>query len=120
VSSQLREERGRANPIDGRTYTGTLPEANVGVDVSREQLEAAETTFYLNILGDRSVVMTREVDPEVFRAESPYESEIRQGATVVPRSLWFVDFEEHPLFSPDPTEPLVQTSQRARDRAKES
>ena len=63
--------------------------------------------------------MTRELDPEVFRAESPYESQIRQGATVVPRSLWFIDFEEHAFFNPDPTEPLVQTSQRARDRAKE-
>ena len=110
---------GDSYPVDGRTYTGTLPEANADVEVAHERLESEETTFYLNILGDRSVVMRRELDPEVFRAESPYESQIRQGATVVPRSLWFIDFEEHPVFSPDPTEPLVQTSQRARDRAKE-
>ncbi|ESP88922.1 N-6 DNA methylase [Candidatus Halobonum tyrrellensis] len=110
---------GERSPVEGRTYNGTLPEANVDVDVSRERLEMEETTFYLNILGERSVVMTRELDPEVFRAESPYESQIRQGATIVPRSLWFVEFEEHPTFSPDPTAPLVQTSQRAKDRAKE-
>lgn len=113
------KSEGESYPVEGRTYSGTLPKANVENDVARERLDREDTTFYNNRLGDRSVVMTRELNPEVFDAESPYESQLHQGATVVPRSLWFVDFQQHPAFAPDPSEPLVETSARAHTRAKD-
>jgi hypothetical protein len=110
---------GDSYPLEGRRYSGTLPEVNVTREEARDALEIEDTTYYLNILGDRSVVMDRELDPQVFDATSPYEEEIRQGATVVPRSLWFVDFQQHETFGVHAQEPLVETSERARTRAKE-
>jgi len=110
---------GESNPIPGRRYSGRLPEANVGVDVAEPELDVEDVTWHVNELGDRSVIMDRTIDPEVFDAVSPYESELRQGATVVPRSLWFVDFERHPTFGVNSEKPVVKTSERAADRAKE-
>lgn len=110
---------GDSYPLDGRKYSGTLPEVNVTGEVAREELDVEDVTYYLNVLGDRSVVMDRELDPELFDATSPYEEHIRQGATVVPRSLWFVDFQQHETLGIDAEEPLVETSERARTRAKQ-
>jgi len=61
--------------------------------------------------------MDRELDPELFKAESPYESEVKQGATVVPRSLWFVDIDTDDALGFNPQEPLVHSSERALSRA---
>lgn len=110
---------GDSYPLEGRQYSGTLPEVNVTGETARDALTVNNVTYYLNILGDRSVVMDRELNPQVFDATSPYEAEVRQGATVVPRSLWFVDFQQHDTFGINAQEPLVETSERARTRAKE-
>ncbi len=110
---------GNSYPLKGRRYSGTLPEVNVSNEVAQEELDIKDVTYYLNILGDRSVVMDRELNPQLFNATSPYEDEIRQGATVVPRSLWFVNFQQHETFGINAQEPLVETSERARTRAKE-
>lgn len=114
-----KKESGDSYPLPGRRYAGTLPEANVDIETAHDALLIEETEFYFNQLGGRSVLLEREIDPELFNAESPYESEIHQGSTVVPRALWFVDFEKHSAFGVNPTEPLVKTSSRARNRSKD-
>lgn len=106
-------------PIQGRRYAGRLPEVNATAATAHENLSIEDVEYHLNILGDRSVIMDREVDPEIFNSESPYESDVKQGSTVVPRGLWFVEPERHETFGIDATTPLVRTSERARDRAKD-
>ena len=113
------KSEGESYPVQGRRYSGHLPDANVTAEVAHEYLELENIEFYLNILGERSVVMDREVDPEVFNSESPYKSDVKQGSTVVPRGLWFVEPELHDTFGINAREPLVRTSERARSRAKD-
>jgi hypothetical protein len=49
---------------------------------------------------------------------SYYRPYFKQGATIVPRSLWFVEVKSHPVFGFDPSSPFVQTTERAREEAK--
>jgi SAM-dependent methyltransferase len=50
--------------------------------------------------------------------ESYYRDKFRQGATIVPRSFWFVDFSPHPELGINPSTPLVKTSVEAERTGK--
>lgn len=104
-------------PIEGHTFEGTLESVNVSHGDALEQLSISDTPFYLNELGSRTVLMDEELNPELFDADSFYNDDIYQGATVVPRKLWFVDFVEDSRFGINPQEPLVESSERASRRA---
>ncbi|TKX72189.1 N-6 DNA methylase [Halorubrum sp. GN11GM_10-3_MGM] len=110
---------GESYPLPSRDYHGNLSSANIGLDTARDQLSIDEKTLYLNELGSRTVLMNREVDPELFNEESRYNSEVSQGATITPRNLWFVDFNQSSAFGINPDAPVVKSSYRATERAKE-
>lgn len=50
--------------------------------------------------------------------ESYYRDKFRQGATIVPRCFWFVDFSPHPELGIDPSSPLLKTSMEAERTGK--
>jgi methylase of polypeptide subunit release factors len=56
--------------------------------------------------------------PSATAEESAYRNLFKQGATIVPRSFWFVDFVPHPEMGINPSSPLVRTSSEAAERAK--
>lgn len=49
---------------------------------------------------------------------SAYRGFFRQGATIVPRNFWFVDFIPHPEMGIDPSSPMLRTSAESAERAK--
>ncbi|MEM0343955.1 MAG: N-6 DNA methylase [Thermoplasmata archaeon] len=51
-------------------------------------------------------------------SSSYYRERFRQGATIVPRCFWFVDFRPHPALGIDPSAPLVKTSAEAERSGK--
>lgn len=106
-----------AYPIDGRTYKGTLDNVNVPYEEALDSLSVTDTPFYLNELGSRTVLMDDELNPELFDADSHYDSDVRKGADIIPRKLWFVDFDHDSKFGMNPREPLVKSSERASKRA---
>ena len=108
---------GDSYPLEGREYKGSLPEVNSSLDTAQENLEVEETTYYLNEFSESSVIMGRELDPDIIKSASPYKDRIQNGCNVYPRSLWFVDFEVHPTLGINAEEPLVHSSSRAKDRA---
>lgn len=113
----VEKTEGDSYPLSGREYEGTLPEVNASRETARENLEIEETTYYLNEFSESSVIMDRELDPDIIKSASPYKDRLENGCNVYPRSIWFVDFEEHPTLGIDSEEPLVHSSERAKERA---
>lgn len=111
------KQEGESYPLDGREYSGTLPEANASLDTAQERLDIEETTYYNNEFSESSVIMDRELDPDVIKSASPYKERIENGCNVYPRSMWFVDFDDPPALGINPQEPLVHSSARAQDLA---
>ena len=104
-----------AQPIAGRIFQGKLDGRNVSLDEAEGHLEAHEARFSLSTMGERSFWTTGKA----VRTDKPsdYLEEFRQGGTIVPRSLWFVQFPSSSLGF-DPSCPPVETAERAKEQAK--
>jgi len=110
-------------PIEGIVFSGTLQKKNAKLDEAKKSLKQTRKKFEYYEIGQRSFIESQEFE-KVFRAiekggRSPYYENFIQGATIVPRPMWFVDFIVHPKLGIDPTEPRLKTSQRAIESAKE-
>lgn len=91
-------------PVKAIRYTGKLPEKNI---------KLAEAEKYLGV---------DEYDykpPEISGIKSIYHNKFKEGATLVPRSFWFVDFEPHSILGLDTKKPYVKSSQEILKYAKE-
>ncbi len=109
-------------PINTRLMIGRLPSKNVTLEVIRSRIEtgAFKITSHstqLTVIGKRKT-WSYDKQTELKKARSPYMQLFRQGATIVPRSFWFVEVVEHPKFPIDLAEPYVQTSKRAQEMGK--
>ncbi|MFN3621393.1 MAG: Eco57I restriction-modification methylase domain-containing protein, partial [Nitrososphaerales archaeon] len=91
-------------PVFTKRYTGKLPEKNVGINEAMKYL-AAEDYMY--------------EPPTILVKDSEYHDKIKEGATIVPRSLWFVDFDIHPTLGVDVNRPLVKSADDALKGAKD-
>lgn len=92
-------------PVFVRKYAGKLPEKNI---------RAAEAMKYL-----RAKDYMYEPPPTSI-GYSWYYDKVKQGATIVPRGLWFVDFDTHPKLGIDKNRPLVKSAKYAIEGAKGS
>jgi len=101
--------------IPGLVFSGTLPRKNANMQEAESALQREPVTFYLNRQGKRSFWAPTQ---EGIAGGSPYRKRFFQGATLVPRTFWFVEIQPLPLGF-DPSEPPLMTSQRAQDMAKE-
>jgi len=93
-------------PVPIVKYKGKLPEKNI---------KLSEAVNYLNATEDM-------YSPPEFPATStysPYYGAFKEGATIVPRVFWFIDFEPHPILGVDASKPRIKTSEEALKNAKE-
>jgi len=104
-------------PISGEVLTGKLEQKNASLPEAENALSANDVQFFLHKRGKRSFWGTQKGTGE--RAESCYKKHFSQGATIVPRSFWFVQVKSSPLgFNPDL--PPLETADRAVEQAKDA
>ena len=103
-------------PIPGLNISGKLHHKNSSLHESELNLSVNEVQFYLNKRGRHSYWGTEQ--SEITEKQSYYKKHFLQGATIVPRSFWFVDFVVTPSLGFDPELPPLESSERARKEAK--
>jgi hypothetical protein len=105
-------------PIKAKLFTGQLKRRNASLEEARTNLTIRDTSLHLVKRGDRSF-WSEDAKAE-FAGPSPYRSKFAQGATIVPRSCWFVQVAERPGLGFNPEKPYVKTDPRATEQAKEA
>lgn len=108
-----------AYPVAGQVLHGNLPRKNVSLNEleAGKEVTVKNVQFSLHLRGKRSFWSTEESVGE--KEESHYKKHFYQGATIVPRSFWFVDVKASALGF-DPALPPVESSERARKQAKDA
>jgi SAM-dependent methyltransferase len=105
------------HPLKCQVFFGKLKRKNSSLDEAEQALTIASDELFITQVGKRSFFTTSKSKPTVG-LRSFYQPYFRQGATIVPRSLWFVEVKSHPVFGFDPSSPYVQTAERAQSEAK--
>ena len=112
-----RGRRGTADEgIPGEALSGRLPRRNASLAEAENALRVERTRFFLNRRGRRSFWATAATPGGLF---SPYRDRFYQGATIVPRALWFVEIPTSPLGF-NPNSPPLRTARRAQEEAKDA
>ncbi|MHB1110076.1 MAG: N-6 DNA methylase, partial [Devosia sp.] len=86
-----------------RAYSGTLPYRDAPEEVADECLKAVE-----NVPAQRAAQ---------HEGGSPYRSRFRNGATLFPRMLIFVEREQAGMLGGDPLMPLVQSRRSSQEKS---
>jgi len=89
-------------PVLARKYVGKLPEKNLRLNEAIKYLTASDYMYK---------------PPSIQSKYSIYHNKVKQGATIVPRNLWFIDFDTSPL-GIDVRKPAVKTADEIREQAK--
>ena len=108
-------ETGRS--IKCHSFSGKLKRKNSSLAEAEQALTIIPEELFVTQVGERSFLSTTKRKPTVG-LRSFYQPYFKEGATIVPRSLWFVEIKSHPTFGFDPASPYVQTAQRAQKEAK--
>jgi SAM-dependent methyltransferase len=91
-------------PVLARRYSGVLEEKNAKLSEALKNLIVEDYGYE---------------PPKIPLRKSFYHDRVKQGATIVPRSLWFVEFEvQQILGSIDVRRPKVRTSNEVKAEAK--
>ena len=105
-------------PIPAEIVSGNLPRRNTPLLEAASKLTAKKSWLYVVKQGERSFWSE---DPKAqLVGSSPYASKFAEGATIVPRSCWFVDILSEGPLGFDPSKPYVRTDPRATHEAKEA
>lgn len=80
------------DPLPVKTWSGTLPARDVAWDVAKTRLSAKDEEARVIYLGSRCALSTEAGASQQGRASS-YSKSFQQGATIVPRSFYFVRVE---------------------------
>ncbi|MGH7800697.1 MAG: Eco57I restriction-modification methylase domain-containing protein [Thermodesulfobacteriota bacterium] len=108
---------GEGGGIPGQILSGKLGRKNASLAEAERALGVEDVEFSLHTRGKRSF-WAKEKGTDT-KAASFYKARFAQGATIVPRSFWFVQVKPSPLgFNPDL--PPLETADRARQEAKEA
>ncbi len=99
--------------IKGEIFKGKLPRKNATLQEADEYLSVTSTTFQIHARGRRSFWAPGEKSKST--KSSPYKKVFYQGATIVPRTLWFVEIKSSPVGF-DLSAPPVRTDSRAKAR----
>jgi len=82
-----------AKGIDGKYFTGNLPRHNLHwADVSNKIIE--RDTKYKVISQGKATALSEGSD-QINQATNPYKTLFKQGATIVPRTFYFVEFPKN-------------------------
>jgi len=82
-------------PVPMRKYAGKLPEKNISIVEAIKHFKAEDREYK---------------PPPIPTGYSEYYHKVREGATIIPRGLWFVEFDVHPTFGMDSSRPLVKSA----------
>ncbi|MBI4330733.1 MAG: N-6 DNA methylase [Chloroflexi bacterium] len=104
-------------PVAGQILSGTLLQKNAPLAEAEKSLTAEDVRFSLNTRGKRSFWATGKEASK--KGPSYYKTRFAQGATIVPRSFWFVRVRPSPLGF-DHDMPPMETDPRATEEAKEA
>jgi len=91
-------------PVTALRYSGVLEEKNLKYPNAITQLQVNEYSYK---------------SPSVLIKRSWYHDRMKEGATLVPRSVWFVDFDVHETLGVDFSRPSVKTSKDVARDSKE-
>jgi SAM-dependent methyltransferase len=91
-------------PVPAKKLSGKLPEKNIKLDKALSHLKTEDYSYQ---------------PLQIPRKKSFYHDYIREGATIVPRNLWFIDFVVHPTLGIDIQKPYCKTSELIAKKAKE-
>jgi hypothetical protein len=91
-------------PVTALKYSGKLEEKNLRFPDVVKQVQLDEYSYR---------------PPLTPMKKSWYFSKMREGATLVPRSLWLIDFEVHETLGVDFSKPFVKTAKSVLSDAKE-
>lgn len=105
-------------PIKAKVFSGGLKRRNASLEEALKDLSIRETGLHLVKQGERSF-WSEDAKAEIS-GTSPYGSKFAQGATIVPRSCWFVQIVEKSGLGFNPERPYVKTDPRATEQAKEA
>jgi len=105
-------------PIPAEIISGKLSRRNTPLDEAVKHLTVRKSALHIVQQGDRSF-WSEDARAELVGG-SPYASEFAEGATIVPRSCWFVEIVSEGDLGFDPSKPYVRTDPRATDEAKEA
>lgn len=97
-----RRATSRPLPDKVRAYSGTLPFRNAPEKIADARLEVREDAPALEIA--------------TFEGGSPYRTMFRQGATLVPRMLCFIERKEMGRLGADPSVPYVASRRTSQEK----
>ena len=81
-----------ASGIKGLSFNGKLPVHNCKLNVAKETLQETDVKWYYAKLGKSSAFSNKKSRSQ--QKPNPYKTMFRQGATIVPRSFYFVQLEQ--------------------------
>jgi hypothetical protein len=102
-------------PFPGEVLSGKLERKNASLSDAVRALTVLKVEFSLNIRGKHSFWSTGE--GRKFEVENYYKNRFAEGATISPRSFWFVRVKPSGLGF-DPHRPPIETDPRAIKEAK--
>ncbi len=102
-------------PVYGEILSGDLSRRNASLEEAEQSLTVEPVQYYLHRVGRHSYLATDT--PIEHSGASPYTGVFSQGASMVPRSFWFVDVMSSQSGA-DYGTPLVATSAYARSQAR--
>ena len=115
VMAQKSETAKITYPVVGQVLSGKLERKNASLAEAESALTVEDVAFSLHTRGKRSFWGT-EKDTGT-KGASFYKARFSQGATIVPRSFWFVQIKSSPV-GINPYLPPLETADRARAEAK--
>lgn len=88
-------KRGLAKPIRGKTFKGRLPQSQVSSEVAKKHVTSQPADWHYSALGTskkfKSAFTTE--DMSALSGSNAYAKRFKQGATVLPRSLFFIELD---------------------------
>lgn len=78
--------------ITGKSFKGALPGHNVNLKIAAQKLSEAETSFYYVKQGKSSAFSEQKKKTQT--KVNPYKTLFKQGATIVPRTFYFVELTQ--------------------------
>ncbi|MGD0011982.1 MAG: N-6 DNA methylase [Terriglobia bacterium] len=103
--------------LPGKILSGQLKRKNASFEEAKRDLKTETTEFHVVQQGKRSFLSTAR--KKISSQRSFYQPHFKEGATIVPRNFWFVEFKVIPGLGMDISQPVVATDPRAEAEAKQ-
>jgi type I restriction-modification system DNA methylase subunit len=103
--------------LPGKILSGQLKRKNASFEEAKRDLKSETTEFHVVQQGKRSFLSTAR--RKISSQRSFYQPHFKEGATIVPRNFWFVEFKVIPRLGMDIAQPVVATDPRAEAEAKQ-